>query len=476
MFLAVWANRYGEIEETKNHTALGRTGNSHVIMEPDALIPLPASSELHFLPGRTPLGTNRRSGKIEEIRIASGIYGKSEETSSVSAVLPPGYTRTYVPSFKNRQQATTLPFFAYTAVSYKLPRRKLQGSPSGKFVLRNELPERAGICHSEGIEESPYEILRDAQDDCGVFQSQNKDERLYVAAIRTEDNYRWDVSQFNSRDLDNKIKSILKAFPKNRILRHLSNCSRKYRCLTAQNIFYQRWEGGIPVSTRCNARCVGCISLQSSHLPPSPQSRIGFKAETEEVVEIAVPHLEAPDAIVSFGQGCEGEPTLLGDLLEKSIKKIRSKTSRGTININTNGSKTEVIARLAGAGLDSMRVSLNSAVPEHYKLYFRPVDYSFDDVKASIKTAREKGVFVSLNLLVMPGVTDNENELKALVEFARDCSVNMIQLRNLNIDPDLYFRMIKLPQGRSIGILNMIETFKKELPEVRIGNFTPALR
>ncbi|MCL5773895.1 MAG: acyl-CoA dehydratase activase [Firmicutes bacterium] len=58
------------------------------------------------------------------------------------------------------------------------PAAGLQGSPSGKFVLRQELPERAGFCHSdpeqsEG-EESQSEILRDAQDDCGVFDRKIK--------------------------------------------------------------------------------------------------------------------------------------------------------------------------------------------------------------------------------------------------------------------------------------------------------------
>lgn len=421
MFLAVWANNYGEIQEAKNYIAMGRTGNSHAVMEEEALIPLPSSSELHFLPGRIPFGKNRRSDKTEAISISSSIHGKREEANSVSAILPPGYTRTYVPSFEKKFQAPTLPFFAYTAVSYK-------------------------------------------------------DEKLYAAAVRTEDNFRWDVSQFNGTDLKNKIKSLLKAFPKNRILKHLANCSIEYRCLTAQNIFYQRWEGGIPISPRCNARCVGCISFQSQDLPSAPQSRIRFSALPEEVTELAVFHLNSPNAIVSFGQGCEGEPTMLGGLLEESIKKIRFITSKGTININTNGSKTEIIRRLADAGLDSIRVSINSAVPENYKLYFRPLDYTFDDVKATIKTAAELGIFVSLNLLVMPGVTDNEEELEALIDFARDCSINMIQLRNLNIDPDLYFKTIKAPPGRSTSIVNMIKTFKKELPQVKIGNFTPALR
>jgi len=62
----------------------------------------------------------------------------------------------------------------------------------------------------------------------------------------------------------------------NRIIKQLSECALQYQCFTAQNIFYKRWEGGIPVSPVCNARCLGCISLQPAECCPSPQSRIDF--------------------------------------------------------------------------------------------------------------------------------------------------------------------------------------------------------
>ena len=61
---------------------------------------------------------------------------------------------------------------------------------------------------------------------------------------------------------------------------------------------------------------------------------------------VALPHLkEAEDAIVSFGQGCEGEPLMQWRLLEKSIRQMREKTDRGTINLNTNGSLPEKVRR-----------------------------------------------------------------------------------------------------------------------------------
>ena len=75
-----------------------------------------------------------------------------------------------------------------------------------------------------------------------------------------------------------------------------------------------------------------------------------------------MPHLQrAKRAIVSFGQGCEGEPLLQAETIAQAIRLIRSHTDRGTINLNSNASLPEAVERLISAGLDSIRVSLNSA-------------------------------------------------------------------------------------------------------------------
>ena len=68
-------------------------------------------------------------------------------------------------------------------------------------------------------------------------------------------------------------------------------------------------------------------------------------------------HLEkAPDAIVSFGQGCEGEPLTETDLMVKSIKLIRRETARGIVHLNTNGYSAKNLKKLCDAGLDSGQV------------------------------------------------------------------------------------------------------------------------
>jgi len=51
----------------------------------------------------------------------------------------------------------------------------------------------------------------------------------------------------------------------------------------------------------------------------------------------------------------------------------------------------------------------------------------------------------------------------------------MIQWRNLNIDPELYWEEINPPAQDGIGIKKMIEYFKKAFPKLRYGYFNPHL-
>jgi pyruvate-formate lyase-activating enzyme len=207
----------------------------------------------------------------------------------------------------------------------------------------------------------------------------------------------------------------------------------------------------------------------------SPQDRLTFIPSIDEILEVAIPHLEqAEDAIVSFGQGCEGEPLLQWRRIEQAIKGMRARTEKGVININTNASNPRWLQRLYDAGLDTIRASTISGHPETYTAYYRPLGYTFEDVKDSLKRARDAGVYSSINLLSFPGMIDREREVEALLSFVKETGLRLIQLRNLNIDPEVLLpRMPVLDSmGKSLGIKLMIEIIKRELPEVEIGNFT----
>jgi len=264
---------------------------------------------------------------------------------------------------------------------------------------------------------------------------------------------------------------MLKKYPDNRIVRQLANCSLQYSCYTAQNIFYGRWEGGIPTMTACNAGCIGCIS--ESHITvDSPQQRLQFHPSVQEISELGLEHLaHAREGIISFGQGCEGEPSLNADILAQAIVIIRKQCQQGTININSNAGYTEGIKKLCRAGLDAMRVTIFSCREENYNCYHRPRNYRLEDVENSIKYAKEKGVRVSLNLLTLPGFTDREEEWESLLGFVQRNRIDMIQLRNLNIDADLLFQHVPAG-GEILGINNFIHLLHQELPGLKIGSYT----
>jgi len=175
------------------------------------------------------------------------------------------------------------------------------------------------------------------------------------------------------------------------------------------------------------------------------------------------------DGIVSFGQGCEGEPLLRSIEIARSIELMRASRSNGTINLNTNGSMPSALARCIGAGLQAVRISLNSFRPHAYTAYYRPIGYTLDDVFASIRLASERGLRVSLNLLTHPGVTDDAEEIAAMEALLRDVRVDMIQTRTLNIDPEWYFDAVGRPE-RPLGMRAALAKIREM--HVRVGNFT----
>jgi pyruvate-formate lyase-activating enzyme len=380
---------------------------------PEELIGLPPGSQLFMLPGRTAIGYDPSSGETIGLE---GVF-------AVGAFLAPGYTSTYSPAYLDDIKSRPLPLFSYSAaVSYK--------------------------------------------------------SRVYVAAVKVDNDKRHDQRLIDMAKVKDASRGFKKSLGRNRLVPHLERCASSYGCPNAQNFFLSRYECPLPTAPACNARCAGCISYQNTKNICPSQPRIKFVPSPEEIAEIAVYHIShVRSAIVSFGQGCEGEPLTQGGIIEKAIAMIRRRTGKGTINMNTNGSRPEMLKRLIGAGLDSVRISLNSARGMYYARYYRPVGYKFHDVVRSIKLAKNGGAFVSLNYLTMPGFTDSREEFKALKNLLRDTGADMIQWRNLNYDPLRYFDILKVnpPASDMIGIRQEMALLKKQFPNLRHGYFNPHL-
>jgi pyruvate-formate lyase-activating enzyme len=417
----LFADHEGRIYDHPRLRMAGFSGPSPWPLEKEDLIPLPEFSKIFFLPGCRPIGVDPETGKHVTIRDAE-IEGRAIECYAVAAFLEPGFVRTHLPASDYAQKIVTLPMWGYSAVGYL-------------------------------------------------------EDRYWAPGFRIEDNPRWDPRNYDDRKLVPAIKRYVKRSGEGLLTKHLIECATSNHCFAAKNLFLRRWEAPLPVSRKCNARCLGCLSLQPGDSCAASHHRIRFRPKKEEIVALAVEHLEAaPEAIVSFGQGCEGEPLTEHGLIAESIREIRMRTSKGTINLNTNGSWPERIRKIAGQGLDSIRISMNSARAELYRAYYRPQGYDFEDVERSIALSRSLGLYTMVNYLIFPGVSDRPEELDSLVSLVHRTGLNFLHLKNLNIDPQLYLREMPPAGSKPLGMKRMVELLRKACPDLELGYFNKAVR
>ena len=123
---------------------------------------------------------------------SSGEFEQAGPGAAIAAILPQGYTSTLIPAYVSKPNAPTLPLFGYSAAAF------------------------------DG-------------------------DQIVVAAMRTDERDTWDPCHYNLPELPALVEAACGAHPGNRILRQLARCALEYQCYTAQNLFYRRWEAGIPV-------------------------------------------------------------------------------------------------------------------------------------------------------------------------------------------------------------------------------------
>jgi len=424
----LFADDRGTVYDHLTLRAAVRSGDA-LLAPRERPILLPEGGCLARLPGRRPVGIDPASGALtvlHEVKVGRRRF----VPHAVGATLPPGYTRTFLPAVAKAAlpmagEAPMLPQWAYTAAAL---------GPGGGFV---------------------------------------------TWALRTDRRGHWSPADHNTPDLPGRVEARL-AESANPIYRQLARCALEWRCFTAQNTFYLRDEGAIPSSAACNAACLGCLSEQEEGQPPSSHERIERPPTAAEMAEVALHHLRgaAGHVMVSFGQGCEGEPLLRWKAIEQAVRLVRAQTRRGSLHMNTNGSRPEALVALIRAGLDSVRISLNSADPGLYAAYYRPRGYGLDEVLRSAREARRAGAHVALNLLTFPGVTDRAGEVEALCRLVRQARVDQVQTRPLAIDPDTYLAAARGQGagGAPIGIRALVAALKAARPGLVVGNFSRARR
>ena len=416
----LYADQDGNIFDLPGLGMAGSAGGGWEPVYAKDCIPLPEGSELFLLPGRLPVGAGQ-GGKFEILR--NEPVSATRKVTAVAAFMAPAHTAMFNAAYETTKGAPNLPLFAYAAVGFH----------KGGFVV----PARR-------VDPSPRQ-------DCGQFP---RPERIAAAA-----------------------RKILSAHTENRLWQHLGTCALTYCCPAARNLMLQRWEAPLPTSPACNAGCLGCLNDQPEGRFPKTQERMTFAPNPQEIAEVALHHFNTGrEPLVSFGQGCEGEPLLAGEAIGEAIALIRKKEKTGTINLNSNGSLPAVVEKLRKQGLSSIRVSLNSLIAERHQAYYQPKNWSLSDAIESIRTMKRLGGFVSINLLCMPGVTDRPEEVDALMDLVEETELDMIQWRNLNIDPGYYLDALGLePPKERLGMGKLMDSLKYRFPNLRHGYFNPKL-
>lgn len=404
----------GNIFEDTSLYALGRAGWDAMEVPVEDWIELPEGGNLYELPGRKGIGMDVITGNLR----------LCEKGWAVAAFIPPAHTGLFISAYETEPEAPTLPLFCYTAAAWQ-------------------------------------------------------DDKFYVPAVRIEQDIRQECAGYDQEKIESGTKNLLENYPNNRLVKHLmENCCMTYTCPAARNLSLGRWECPVPASPACNANCIGCISFQPQEEEiVSTQDRLTFKPTVEEIVEFTVPHLiNAPFPIISFGQGCEGEPLLMWETIRDSIIEIRKHTQNGSININTNGSMPKAVKALCEAGLNSIRVSTNSAQESIYTPYYRPNNYVFTDIIESLKVVTSFGGWTSINYFVFPGMTDSVAEYEALRKLVIETDLKMIQWRNFNIDPDWYLGKLNITEPQELlGIKQLMELIKEEFTHLQFGYFNPPI-
>jgi len=264
------------------------------------------------------------------------------------------------------------------------------------------------------------------------------DEALLVAALLTGESPA--PAAPTEAALAGAITAGLRAHPSSGALRQLARCARDHTGAAAADVFLGRGDAPLPVGS----------------------DRIA----AIDLAEIAIAHLSGGGTGVTFGLACLGEPLATPRVVADAASRIREALPAARIAICTNASSAAAIGRVAEAGVDALVVRLASARAETYERLHPARDVRWPDVRGGIRQAVASGLTVTIELLVLPGLTDRVEEADALVELLRELpSGSVLRLRDLAADP--YALLRANPGSAPQGVEALVERLRREAPGVR---------
>jgi pyruvate formate lyase activating enzyme len=173
----------------------------------------------------------------------------------------------------------------------------------------------------------------------------------------------------------------------------------------------------------CNFKCSFCQNSNIAHMPEQISRQISTGHNG------IIPGQDfLPEAIVkeAVKQGCESisytytEPTIFCEL---AIETARLAKQKGLFNIFvTNGYMSQELLEMLVPYLDAANVDLKAFDDKFYKTFCKA---KLEPVKENIKKMKDMGILVEITTLLIPGLNDASDDIKAMAAFiANDVGID----------------------------------------------------
>ena len=157
----------------------------------------------------------------------------------------------------------------------------------------------------------------------------------------------------------------------------------------------------------CNFRCLFCQNAEIAQMPAERNGMImGDTFSPEEVVKAAI---KGDCRSISYTYT---EPTIFFEFAYETAKLARKKGLRNVFV--TNGYMTPEALRMISPYLDAANVDLKAFTDDFYKTR---CGARISHVKETLRNMKSLGIFVEVTTLLIPGLNDDEEELRDLAVF-----------------------------------------------------------
>jgi len=151
------------------------------------------------------------------------------------------------------------------------------------------------------------------------------------------------------------------------------------------------------------------------------------------------------------------------------IEKIKSKNDKITIIYSSNLQDLLMLKKIVNSGCDCINVELMTTNSETGRIVDETV--SIEHVYKSLQAVYRKNIYKSLTLHTLPGLTDRHTETESLIDFLSTFKIDLLLLKNMEIDPDIIFMNNNLKKEDIKGLKNMLKLVKKRVKNIKIGYF-----